>query len=438
MSLLPNALHVARREYAQRARTRIFVIMTAILVVIALAISVAPAITRALGPAEPSRVGVMAGDEVAEQQIVASLRAVLNMESAAPPDVSMDVDPQPRFEVVAFDDAESAAAELQAGELAGLLTVTRDQTDELIFHYQTDVGPTARSPLLVQQAATSMAINDRLERHGVEPAEREAIFAPPAFEVERSDAEPPPQAAADFWPNYLLGSALIVLIFMAIVLYGNWVATSVAEEKSSRVMELLVTAATPRQLLVGKVLGTGAVGLTQYAAILLAAGIGLALHGPIEAAFVAGEPGPGVDLALSIPLLLLYGAFFMGGFLLYATLYAAVGSMVSRQEDVNQVAGPMVVFAMAGYFGAFFALNAIDAAWVAPLSWVPFFSPFLMTARMVLTTVPAWELAGSLIVLTLAVALALLLAARVYSAGVLLYGQKRTLRQVLRAARVSR
>jgi ABC-2 type transport system permease protein len=344
---------------------------------------------------------------------------------------------------VACEAVERAMAVLADGELAGLLTVSRDDDGELAFEYRTDAGPMAQSPLLVRQAATATAISDRLEREGLSPAERAAVFAPPDFELRATNGPGTapgtgPDEAAEYFPNYFLATALVVLVFMAILIYGNWVAGSVVEEKSSRAMELLITAATPQQLLVGKVVGTGAVGLTQYAAILAAAGLGLVLHAPLEELLIVGPAVPALELALSLPLLLVYGAFFMGGFLLYATLYAAVGSMVSRQEDINQVAGPMIVVVMIGYFASFFALNSIEAEWVTVLSFVPFVSPFLMAARLVLTTVPAWEVALALAILAATVVLALLLAARIYSAGVLLYGQKRSLREVLRAARVSR
>ena len=225
---------------------------------------------------------------------------------------------------------------------------------------------------------------------------------------------------------------------MAILTYGNWVAQSVAEEKSGRVMELLITAATPRQLLTGKVLGTGAAGLTQYFVMIAAVVIGLVANGPIsETLGVAGQ------LPFSLPalpplLLVSFTAFFILGFVLYSTLYAAAGSMVSRIEDVQQAVGPLIYLAMAGYLASFVGMNDPDASWVKAASIVPFFSPYLMPARMLLSSPAAWEVVLALVLLTLTVVLAIWVASRIYSAGVLLYGQRVGVRSVLRATRVAR
>ncbi len=225
---------------------------------------------------------------------------------------------------------------------------------------------------------------------------------------------------------------------MAILTYGNWVAQSVAEEKSGRVMELLITAATPRQLLTGKVVGAGAAGLSQYLVIVVAAVIGLVANGPVSQAL-----GVSGDLPFSLPsldpvTLLAFGVFFLLGFTLYSTLYAAAGSMVSRIEDVQQAVGPLIFLAMGGYFASFTALNDPDAGWVAILSIVPFFSPYLMPARMLLTSVPALEVLLALLLLLVTLAAAIWLASRVYSAGVLMYGQRVGIRTIWRATRVAR
>jgi ABC-2 type transport system permease protein len=112
--------------------------------------------------------------------------------------------------------------------------------------------------------------------------------------------------------------------------------------------------------------------------------------------------------------------------------------MVSRIEDVQQAVGPLIFLSMAGYFAAFGGLNDPDAAWVQLLSIIPFFSPYLMPARMLLTTPSVGEVLLALALLAATVVLAIWLASRIYSAGVLLYGQRVGIRSVLRATRVSR
>ncbi|MDP9245005.1 MAG: ABC transporter permease, partial [Chloroflexota bacterium] len=344
----------------------------------------------------------------------------------------------PKLEISRTSDAAAARQRVADGRLTGLLTISRGTNGDLAFDYLTNGEPNDEAALFVRQGASVLVVADRLESAGLTPEDRSSIFAPPDLTTSAASAAAGRRDDRDFGAAFLLGYILVVLTFMAILTYGNWVAQSVAEEKSSRVMELLITAASPRQLLTGKVLGAGAAGLTQFGVVILAAMIGLQAGPPLER-LLGGAPTDGGQLPpLTVELGLAFGAFFMGGFLLYSILYAAVGSMVSRQEDVQAAASPLMIVAMAGYFVSFSALNGIGQGWVAVLSLIPFFSPYLMPARILLGEPAGWEIAVSLGLLGLAIAAALWIAARIYSAGVLLYGQRPGIREVWRATRVSR
>jgi len=234
----------------------------------------------------------------------------------------------------------------------------------------------------------------------------------------------------------LLSTGLIVLIFMAIVTYGMWVAMSVAEEKGSRVMELMLNATTPLQMLAGKVIGTGRPADAVRDRLAAVVG-GLLAQGPIHQMVLgsgSGAPFGGLDPVV----LAAFAVLFVLGFLFYSLLYAALGSLVSRQEDVQSATSPLMMLIFVGYFMSIFGLQAIDATWVKVASFVPFFSPYLMLARVSAGHVALWEFALAVAFLLAGIAVALVAAARIYSAGVLLYGQRVGLRQVLKAARVSR
>lgn len=427
MNLFPNALHVARREYAARTRTRTFLITTAALALVGLALALAPLLVRLISGDEAVRVGVFSSDAELRTQVSGQLQVILRSGSAAG---------QANYEVVEVSDAETGRADVREDELDGLLTVGRGEDADLSFDAYTDASPASPQLLAVQTAATQISIFDRLDRAGIDPSEAGDIFSPTPFEVERVD----PNASADPFagPDGAVAYVLVILTFMAVVTYGTWVATSVAEEKSSRVMELLITAASPRQLLAGKVLGTGAAGLTQYAAILVAALVGF-LAQDLVAQQLLGERG-GVDLeAIDLTVLIPFTLLFVPGFLLYCVLYAGLGSMASRQEDVTQATGPMLFVGMGGYFASFVAMATPDMAWVKILSLIPFFSPYLLPARHILAgNVAAWEWVVAGILMAAFLLGALWLAARIYSAGVLLYGQRPGFRAMLRAVRVAR
>ena len=439
--LLPNALHIARREYLFRVRGRTFLITTALLAVAVAAVTLLPTLLGAFGVGEPSEVAVhvdadnLSEDPVTAIQLVLAAGMDLGGGGEAPdPDAPPS---EPRAVVTRADDPEAAAADVRSEALDGFLTITRNEDGDLAFEYLTDASLTDQTRILVTQAATALTISDRLERAGVSESDRAGIFAAPDFTAMAADPDDP-RDEEDFGGAILLTYIVVILTFMAILTYGNWVAQSVAEEKSNRVMELLVTAATPRQLLTGKVLGTSAAGLTQYLVMILAVVAGFLANGPISRTLgVAGE------LPFTLPELepawvIGFTAFFLLGFVLYATLYAAAGSLVSRVDDVQQAVGPLIYLAMAGYFVSFFAMNVPDAGWVRLAAFVPFFSPYLMPARMLLTSVETWEVGLALALLVIAVAGAIWLAARIYSAGVLMYGQRVGVRTILKATRVAR
>jgi ABC-2 type transport system permease protein len=432
--LLPNALHVARREYLFRVRGRAFLVTTVLLAIAVVAITMVPTILSALGVADPPEVAIDIRADDLTTDPVTQLQLLLSATSGS---TDPDAEPSERPRVTRAEDGDAAERSVRDGELDALLTITRADDADLAFEFLGSASPTNQTRLIVTAFATEFAISDRLDRIGITPTEAATIREPPSFTARPVDPDDA-RNQEDFGGAFILAYALVILTFMAILTYGNWVAQSVAEEKSGRVMELLITAATPRQLLTGKVLGTGAAGLTQYVAIVVAAVIGFTANGPISEAMGISGQAPISLPDLDLTMILSFTAFFLLGFLLYSTLYAAAGSMVSRIEDVQQAAGPLIFLAMGGYFAAFTGLNDPDAAWVGVLSIIPFFSPYLMPARLLLTSVGIGELLLALALLVVTLAAAVWLASRIYSAGVLMYGQRVGLRSIWRATRVSR
>jgi ABC-2 type transport system permease protein len=432
--LFPNALHVAKREYLVRVRGRAFLITTILLALLVAAVTMLPTILGALGVADPPEIAVsdQAGDLSTDP--VVAIEALL--QASTDPGGDAEGSPDEGPQVTSTDDPEAAAEQVRAGELDGLLTITRGDDDDLAFVYLSDQSPTNQTRILVTQAANAITISDRLERAGVPPDQTAEIFAPPDFTATAVD--PDSLDEEDFGGAMLLSYVVVILTFMAILTYGNWVAQSVAEEKSGRVMELLITAATPRQLLTGKVLGTGAAGLTQYVVMIAAVVIGIAAAGPVSSLLGVSGQLPFQLPTLEASFVAAFTVFFLLGFILYSTLYAAAGSMVSRIEDVQQAVGPLIYLAMAGYLISFVALNDPDGQWVAIASLVPFFSPYLMPARMLMGNPATWEVMTAIVLLVITLVIAIWVASRIYSAGVLLYGQRVGIRSVLRATRVAR
>jgi len=428
--LFPNAWLIAAREYRARASSRSFVVGTILLAALAFAATQIPVLIDAVTGNMQTRVSVVVETSglPSDSQFVFSgtLNAGTSSGGKEPYSVTWSG-------AAALSDRQSA---LEHGGTDALLIVDRNAAKDLTFTLRTDMPSDGRQVSVIETAARMLAVEDGLARAGTSTA---ALLAPSNLSVVPVSPTGTGTALSVTGQisSGLLSTGLVVLIFMAIVTYGTWVAMSVAEEKGSRVMELMLNATTPSQMLAGKVLGNGAAGLSQYGVVIGALVAGMLAQGPIHRAILGGAstggPGP-----LEWPVLGAFAVLFVLGFLLYSLLYAALGSLVSRQEDVQSATSPMMILVMIGYFMSIFALQAINDTWVVVASFIPFFSPYLMLARVSAGHVAAWEFGLAVVLLVAAIGVALGFAARIYSAGVLLYGQRVGLRQVIGAARASR
>ena len=232
--------------------------------------------------------------------------------------------------------------------------------------------------------------------------------------------------------GYVLGILLTMLTFFAVYYYGYGVAMSVASEKTSRVMETLVVSAKPSRILVGKILGMGVLGLLQMLMFLVVGALGYTLLVPED--FTIG----GMPLALSAftpdsaVLILVY---FLLGYALYAVLNSVCGATVSRTEDLNAAMMPTVFISLIAFYAAYMVMFIPNEAAKRIVTYIPFTSPFLLPFRLLNETVPATDIAISLVLLVVCIALVALLSIRIYSASVLHYGQRLKLKDILKLSK---
>jgi ABC-2 type transport system permease protein len=422
-----DALLVARREYLDRIRSRAFRISTLVVGLVAVAMALTPIAIKYLDQHAIVRIAVIAPNAALADGTVTTLDALVNK----PPAGQDPARWEKPFRIARTDDLAAGLEDVRAGRLDGLIEVTRRPDGGLDFTFHARDTAASTRVQVIGFAAYGVAILDWTAGHSLPP---------PSFQV-RNESAPggspeEPIDQQELAGRSILATIFIVLLFISLVTYGMWVATSVATEKTSRVMELLISATRPRNLLLGKVIGVGAAGLTQCLAIVLPSLAVFLLQDRIAALVLDASVGPGAPIVSVTPgMLLAYGAFFLLALVLYTLAYAAAGSLVSRQEDVQQLAMPMSFLTMAGYLLAIFALGSITARWVVVLSFVPFFSPFLMVTRIMVGRAEPWEVALSLGVLVATIGAVAFLAERVYGAGVLLYGQRPGLRMFLAAMR---
>ena len=436
---LRNVVAVARREFLWRGRTRTFKATTVLLVVVGVGLALAPVIIRFIDRGSTGdRIEVVVGDSSPAVDVAGALGLLLN---APIPGLPADRQTTTAYRVEATTDVEAARSRVLDGATSALLVLDRTASGDLSFALYSKDTFLSRTTQLIRQAASSIAIQDRLTRAGIPPIDQAALFAPPDFEVLSADPDAPtngPQTGEEFASTFAISFVLSILLFMAIILYGQWVAFSVAEEKNSRVMEIVLAAATPFQLMAGKVVGVGGLALVQYVVVLIPSAAALIFQDRIAAFIFGGSPGAALPEGLSVPLLVVFGIMFVLGFALYAVLYAGAASLVSRQEDVNQIVAPLTIISVGGYIVASYAgtgLIPIDSPLVVILSFIPFFSPYLMLTRMGQGTASPAEIAIAIALLAAFIPVALWVAARLYRSGVLMYGQSPTPRTLWRALR---
>ncbi|WP_033443322.1 ABC transporter permease [Saccharothrix sp. NRRL B-16314] len=316
-------------------------------------------------------------------------------------------------EVDTVDATDPAAAEEQvrSGELDALVTGAPDALRVVV---KESLGDDLRNSidLIVKQ----QVLNAQLAEAGLDPA---AV----ARNVERSGVDVVALEPEDDRKGQRLAIGLVIaaLLYYSLLVYGTMVAQGVVEEKSSRVVEILLATLRPWQLLLGKVFGLGAVGLLQ---LVLIGGIGLGLSsvsGVIDVAGVAGG-------ALATGLL-----WYLLGFFLYATIFAAAASLVSRQEELQSVLTPISMSIVVAFVvGINLMISDPTGTTVTVLSLLPPFAPILMPGRMAMGAAPTWQVLLAIVLALAAVAAITWLAGKVYSNAVLRTGARVRLRDVLR------
>jgi ABC-2 type transport system permease protein len=383
---------VVRREIRERLREKAFAVSTAVNIVIIVAVVIIAAIVS--GDDESFKVGYSTETELAV------------VEAAATAGRAVDV----TIEARSVDSpAPGADALLADGSLDAVVTNDQIRSKE---------EPDDQLVTLLQAASREVRAADTLEQAGLSAEEARRALAPRPLEIstlEPVDDEDDGKAGVAFFA--------ILILYGQLLTYGYWVAAGVVEEKASRVVEVILSTIRPRNLLAGKVIGIGLLGLGN---LLLTVGIGLAVAQATGALDVDSSILGAAALAL---------AWFVVGYAFYACAFACAGALVPRQEELQSTMTPLTLTILVAFFVAFAVLDDPDGTLAHITAFIPMTAPITMPPRIVTGDAPAWEIAASLAV-TIGASLALIpLAARIYEGGILRTGSALKLREAWRAAR---
>jgi ABC-2 type transport system permease protein len=385
---------VSRREIVDRIRRRSFVVLTLLLCALIVGAGVLFSVLR--DDSRPSYdIGVVAAADMGtsfEQALVA-------IGEASDADVAVE----------ALDDPAAAEAQLRDGDIDVLVDTERTTVtwDENVGIELERIVDTAWATVSVATAAADAGLGDD---------QIESILSPEPLTSNVIDPRD------DDVLGLLIGFASAVLLFISITTFGGYVLTGVVEEKSTGVVEVLLSHVRAHQLMAGKVFGIGAVALTQFTAAVLAGLVSLR---------ISGTDVP-TEVWIGLPATI---AWFVGGFLLYSTLYALAGSFVSRVEDAQGAAAPISSAFTVGYI-LVFTLGADPYSTAARvLSVLPPFAPLLMPLRMVTGAASVIEIVAAAVLLAAAVAAMIRLAGSVYARTLLHRGRRLRWREALRRDR---
>jgi len=437
---------VAKREYLERVRSRWFVVMTLFVPVLITATFLVPAwvAAKAASGTAAHNIVILDATGTGLGQRVADI-LMRDTAAAAPARRAAAAEPGPQ--VREMTQAQLAAAEdsttrevMKPNSVVGYLVLDDSTLSTRRIRY---AGRNASSIVdmdKVRSAVRQAFTGVMLQREGVKP-ETISLISNLSLNMSQTRIDERGKGGSG-QAAIFLGVGIGVLLLMSIVFHGQNVLRGVLEEKSTRVAEVVISSVKPEILLAGKVAGAGAVGLTQQVLWIAISAYLLTNFAPIvlrsAGAPIANGSSAAIGISfggLTIGLFIAVILYFLFGFVFYASLLAAAGSMVNSEQDAQQAAMPVMYLLI----GSWLFVNSVivnpTGTTAKVLSWLPFSSPIIMPMRMGLSPVPWLSVAGSLAVCALGCVLAVWLAARIYRVGMLMYGKKPSLAEVAKWVR---
>ena len=370
-------LLVARREVTERLRSRVFLITNGaflLLVVIGVAFG-----------------GVIGGDSSSRLAAVEGQPARIAEVAAGAGDFEVSVVADRAAAEAAVNDGEVDAALVSGNELV----VERDAPGDL--------------PRILATAAQRIAIDQALADADVAPADRQSLLALPPVQVTPLVAD----GGVEFGPALAVGAAAVAFLYIQLILYGQWVAQGVVEEKASRIVEVLVATIPPTRLLAGKILGLGGLGFATVALVAIIGAVGLSIT---DVFAVPSEAYSTLAAAVG---------WYVLGFTVYATIFATAGALVSRVEDLSSASMPGIILLVGSFFLAQFSIGDPFSTPATIGALLPFSAPMLQPLLASMGALEPWMVVAGLASTLITIVALVPLAARIYTGGALRTGGRR-------------
>jgi len=427
-----NVWIIAHREYAERLRTRGFLMTTLMIPLIMGGFLVGSAFLGSRG-SKDIRIAVVSTDsrlvsdlqdemqrEQAKENSAESSSFTVNGQSKKPRRILVEArEPGPGTK-------EKLSREVDAGRLDGYLVVTeRGEATRPVFTFASRGNDAANAETALQSALTHVLLRDQLGEHGVSAAEAASLMEPVTFETVAQTKQ------KDTMAEQVSVSVLFFVMYLVIMLYGMNVARSIIEEKTSRIFEVMLATIRPEALMAGKILGVGSVGLTQVGIWL---GMLLLLSASSFGLHVGNQT---LHIALSGAQMAFFLIYFALGYLLYSAIAAALGAITNSEQELQQ----MNMFLVLPLLSCFVLLGSMlaspDSTMARVLALIPLFTPLLMYFRVSLGHPAVWEIVLSLVLTMGTICGVVWVSSRIYRIGVLMYGKRPNVAEIRRWIRYS-
>jgi ABC-2 type transport system permease protein len=412
-----NLWLIAKREYLEQVKGRAFKATTIGLPLVFAAI---------LGIGYLANLGIGANEHL----VVASGDAALA--SAIQAQLLMDKNGKSTVDVVAATDAERAAVldEVKARSVDGLLWVeTAAGKLPTATYYSPSSGGFITAGRM-KDALNNGVIKDLLTTAGMKNSNVDALvkgIAVDSYEVKKDGRLVPSNAMASFWKGYVMA----ILLSMTTMIYGMNVARSIIQEKTSRIFEVMLAIAKPEDMLAGKLIGVAAVGMTQIA-IWLVTGAAI-IASPIAAAVMSGD----LKIQFSWMEGILFPVYFLLGYLLYSSLFAGLAATCETEQELQMYMPLAAAPTWLSFAMILLIMNDSNSVWSVLASMFPPTAPIVMFLRMASQTPPLWQIGLSIGIMIVSIWGVLWFSSRLYRVGILMYGKRATLPEILRWARYS-
>ncbi len=395
MSPTRQIFELAKRDFTQRAKSKAF--LMAMVLTVGIVVILGPVIALASGDDGPSIIGLVGDLPSGADAAIVEQGALL------------DID----VELESFDNIATAETALAEGEIAAII----NDTSELVFQEESSLPLSAAITGGIATTQRQITAADM----GLSADEVGALL----FPVQFSERTVEPVETEEDEATEIAALVGLMLLYISILMFGQFVMMGVMEEKQTRVVEVVLSRVRPTQVLIGKVLGIGLLGLIQIIAL------GGALIFTVSVADLADFDLTGLGVKV-LGLLILW---YLLGYTFYSFMYGALGATISRQEDMQGVAMLPVLLILPGFFFGQMALLEPDLWFNRIASFIPFWSPMVMAVRSTTSEVPVWEVVVAIALLIVTTALLVKLGGRIYRGAILQSGKKTKLRAAWRSAK---